>query len=371
MNGLIAAFFRAVDAVTVDLWKNIRQGLRDLWDGPLQGLVFGVVLAVTGGIVIAETLGRWFERVLGAVERSLVSLAMLAMTLLAFNEYLARELRPSLGDLGGLWSLEGQMNMALLLMVVVGFMGASIATRDRKHIAVDALGRVLAPAAARTVRRGTNLGAAGLCWLFARGAWDAVFSHSQDAFEGARVWSVLTGPINALVSWMPGEKFGPLSCAEHGSELAARLAAGCPPAEFTSSDAWIDAKYDAGLDPFDLFAFGYVDAGDRFPLWIPLILICGTFALMSLRFAVHALYPDGLDDTVPGIPPVPPGTRRPVDVILAGAMPGALLTLGLAVWLGQGWMILLSAILLAVVRFGLAEEVPWSSLLEDRVSWPR
>ena len=343
---LIAALFRAVDLVTTDAWRAFKNGLQTLWDGPLQSVVYAAILAVTGVIVVCETLGRWVDKAVGGVERAFVSVAFLAMTFLAFNEYMQREMRPRFGDFGGLWALEGQMNMALLLMVVVGFLGASLATQERKHIAVDAIDRVLAPGAAAFVRRFTSTVAAILCWILAKGSWSAVFSHSQDAFEGAKVWGWMAGPINRAVARMPGDKFGPPSCSEHGSDQAARAAANCPEAGFSSGDAWIDAKYDAGLDPYDFFAFGYVDAGDRFPLWIPLMLLVAAFGIMTIRFVVAALYPKGTDDTVQGIRPAAPGSRRPIDVVLAGAFPGALIAIGLGVWLGQGWLILLSAILL-------------------------
>ena len=53
------------------------------------------------------------------------------MTFLAFNEYTKREYSSFSMD------VEGGMNLALLLMVVVGFLGASLATRDGGHIAID------------------------------------------------------------------------------------------------------------------------------------------------------------------------------------------------------------------------------------------
>ena len=341
MRHAIGQVFRAIDAVTVGLWSAVRAQATALGQGPLQGVAFLAILGVTGLLVIAETAGRWVDRIVGAAERSIAFAALLIMTFLAFNEYLARELRPSFGDLGGLWALEGQMNMALLLMVVVGFVGGSLATQERKHIAVDAIGRVLAPGAARWVRRLTSAIAAGLCLIFMRGSWHAVFAHSQDNFEGARIWGgTMAAAINAVVSWMPGEKAGPPSCAE--TPLPS-----CPAVDFPTADAWIDAKYDAGLDPFDLFLFSYVDPGDRFPLWIPLLLLVSAFGIMSARFAVHALYPDRtLDGRVPGIVQPKPGNRRVADVVLAGAMPGALLAMGVGAWLGTGWLILLASIIL-------------------------
>ena len=308
---------------------------------PLEGVGFAAILGLTALIVIAETVGRGCDRAIGFAERSIAFAALLIMTFLAFNEYLARELRPTFGDLGGLWGLEGQMNMALLLMVVVGFVGGSLATQERKHIAVDAIERILSPTAARWVRRLTATIAAGLCLIFMQGSWRAVFAHSQDNFEGARVWGTpLAGAINALVRLMPGEKAGPASCAKEA-------AAGCPPVDFPSADAWIDAKYDAGLDPFDLYLFSYVDAGDRFPLWIPLLLLVFAFGVMALRFTGQALYPDRTrDGRVPGIPAASSTAWTPADTLRAAILPGALLALGLGAWMGTGWLILIASITL-------------------------
>ncbi|MFT4622088.1 MAG: C4-dicarboxylate transporter DctM subunit [Myxococcota bacterium] len=290
--------------------------------GPLQELVVWSIIIGTGILVVAERAGQRFDQLFGRLERALVSIAMVLMTFLAFNEYLAREFSPSLGDLGGLWALEGQMNMALLLMVVVGFLGASIATQERKHIAVDAIDRVLSVPSAKFVRRLTNGIAAVLCAVFAHGSWEAVFRHCHDAFEGARVWGPLVAPINGLVTMMPGDKYG----------------IGTP---FPTMDDWIDAQYDADLDPFASFAFGFVDAGSRFPLWVPVLFLVAAFAIMSLRFAGHALYVQPSIDSPRGAP-----SRRPADIVLAGALPGALVVLALGAWLGTGWLVLLSSVAL-------------------------
>jgi len=356
MQRLIGQVFRAIDVVTVDLWKRVKDGARDVFNGPFQGVIFTLILTYTAIAVVLETVGRWLDRVVGWAERSFAFAAMLIMTFLAFNEYLAREVKPFLlqmgalaperADLFGLWALEGQMNMALLLMVVVGFLGGSLATQERKHIAVDAIGRILAPGAARFVRRVTSLVAAGLCYVFMRGSWTAVFSHSQDNFEGARIWGgTMAAAINALTRQMPGERVGPNSCADVA--LDARPTDLCPQVDFTTADAWLDAKYDAGLDPYDLFVFGYVDAGDRFPLWIPLLLLVVAFGVMSVRFFVQALYPDPFNEgKVAGIIEQKPGNRRVVDVVLAGAFPGALIAMGIGAWLGIGWLIVLASIIL-------------------------
>jgi C4-dicarboxylate transporter DctM subunit len=325
MRSLIGSLFGSVDAFLRAIRNGVRSGLARL-RGPLGTLAFYAVLGLTGArIVIGDVLSR-IDAVLGGIEKAAAFVGLLAMTLLAFNDYLQREFKPRLGSMGGLWDIDGQVNIALLLLVIVGFLGASQATRDGKHIAVDAMDKVLSPGAARFVKRFQSLASAAVCALLAKGAFDGVFTSSKDTFEGVNVFAWMVAPINALVALLPGEKFGPGTA-------------------FESLMAWEDAKFEANLDPFKIPAFGFVKAGDGFPLWIPLGIIAFLFATMAARFAGAAL-------TVP--PPDPfapqrPGSRRPIDVILAGGFPGALLALGLAVWWGTGTMIVVAAILVVLL----------------------
>ncbi|MCB9663357.1 MAG: TRAP transporter large permease subunit [Alphaproteobacteria bacterium] len=325
----IGRLFASLDGAFRGAVRGLRDGIGGL-RGPLQSLAFVLVLGLTGLRLLVGDAFRLADRVVGALERAAVFLGLLGMTLLAFNEYLQRELRPALGtDLGGLWAIEGQMNVALLLLIVVGFLGASLATRDDKHIAVDAMERVLSPGPARLVKRLVAITAGGLCLLLARGAMDAVFTSSKDTFEGVKVWSWMVGPVNALSALMPGEHYGP----------------GTP---FTSLTAWEDAQYDLDKDPFELPAFAYVQAGDGFPLWIPLLLLVVIFSIMALRFAARAvsLPPPA---TLPGPQAPVVYTRKPADVILAGAFPGALLAMGLGVWWGTAPLLILGSLLLLLL----------------------
>lgn len=323
----IGRLLGGVDALFRGAARGVRGALRSVVDGPLVGVTLWLVLLVTGGSIVIGDVARFTDRIIARVERAIVLVAFLAMTFLAFNEYLQRELQPALEtDLGGLWALQGQMNMALLLMVVVGFLGASLATHERRHIAVDAVDRVLSPASARFVKRLTSLVAAGVAWMLMRGAWDKVFESSHDAFEGARVWSWMVAPINAMIDLLPGDKYGPGTAYGEMSD-------------------WEDAMFDAGLD-FDQFpaAFSYVDAGSRFPLWIPVMVLVVALAITAARFLAQSIAPGPLAEASPR-----PCTRRPIDVILAGAFPGALVALGLGAWLGAGWMILVASILLVLL----------------------
>lgn len=342
----IGRLFSAVDGAL----RGVRDGFRGAGravGGPLGDVAFYGVLTVTGGRLVVGDVGRGLDRAVGAVERFAVFVGLLAMTGLAFNEYLQRELRPALGtDLGGLWAIDGQMNMALLLLVLVGFVGASLATQEGKHIAVDAAERVLSPGPAVLVKRLTHFVSAGLCFVFAGGSWDAVFSSSRDTFEGVRVFEWMIPALHALTDRMPGDKFGP------GTDYPTLI-------------DWEDAQYDAGADPFEIPAFGFSEAGDGFPLWVPLLFLVVAFGVMGLRFLARAL-------TVPRPEPTPGvvHTRKPADVVLAGAFPGALVALGLGVWWGQGPLIILAALLLLLmgsplfVGVGVGTVAAWMLLRE-------
>lgn len=318
----------------------------------LQDLAFFLLLVGTGALIVLEDLARVGDRALAFFERVFVGLALLAMTLLVFDEYLQRELWFLLGaeeaDTGfqavvrALLSIDGKANLAVLLMVLVGFAGASLATRERQHLSIDVMERLLTPPAARSVRRITRLISAGLCLLLARASTGAVFTHSQDSFEGVTVFPFMVPVINGVVGVLPGEKYGPASCRSLTG--ADRAAAGCPEGGFPSVDAWIDAKYDAGLDPFELFAFGYVDAGDKFPLWLPLGFLALVFGAMTLRFLGEAVRPQVEAPIRPK-----PATHNALDVFFAGALPGALGALGVGLWLGEGPLILMSSIVLVLL----------------------
>ena len=226
------------------------------------------------------------------------------------------------------FAAEGQINLALMLMVALGFLGASIATQERNHLSVDAVDRVLSPAPARLVKRLTSAVAAGFSALMALATWDLIVApeSSGDTFPGAKVWWWMVEPINLLTRVMPGDSFGPAG-------------------EFPTRSAWEAAMIADGKEwPFGT-AFETVGVGSAFPLWIPLVLLLVAFVVMAIRFAAIALRPPSPEPTL--IPkPVRPGTRKPADVILAGAFPGALIALGLAVALGQGWMIVVASLLL-------------------------
>jgi C4-dicarboxylate transporter DctM subunit len=263
------------------------------------------------------------DGVISRVERAVVGVGFLLMTLLVFNEYLQREFRDQLGtDLFGLWSIEGQMNVALLLLIGVGFLGASLATQQRKHISVDALERALSPDAAGWLRRFVGLGSAALCLLLARGAWTAVHTYSRDTFEGVKVWGWTAPAINLATRLIPGEKFGP----------------GTP---YATVGDWENAQYDLGADPFKIPAFGFVEAGDRFPLWLPMAFITVMFGVMALRMLGQAF----LESPPASDRPI----RRKVDLSVAAVLLAALAVTVPGLMAGSGWAIVALGVLMVLL----------------------
>ena len=75
-----------------------------------------------------------------------------------------------------------------------------LATRQKKHLAVDATDRILSPKAARVAKRFTAFVAATFCWQFGGHAIGMVESNllaglGQDALP---LWYIAEGPVNAL-----------------------------------------------------------------------------------------------------------------------------------------------------------------------------
>lgn len=348
----LARFIDGVRSTLSDLPKSVSATLAALRADPGQTLPLLLVLWIVGGMVLVRWTFAAMDAAVDKVERGAVLLAMLAMTFLAFNEYLQREFQPRFGDMGGLWALEGQMNVALLLMVIVGFVGASLATREGKHITIDALDKILTPGVGRTLRRFTALVAALLSLTFANGAWHGVYEHSQDNFEGAKVWPWMVAPVNLATSLIPGEKFGPRSCfaKEDNVDLLALRPAWCPPSEYSSQSSWEDAQYDKGFE-FDTMppAFGYVQAGDRFPLWLAMLVLVAAFGVMGLRFLARVVVPIETSDAHGVEVNTPPPSPKATRIVGLVGVPVALLALAVGYAVGQGALIIVSSLILVVL----------------------
>lgn len=308
MHRVLVSVFDALDRVLGSVGDAIRGAWRALWNGgPLETLIFGLVLFITGLRVVLGNFFRTVDKGLEISEKAFLTVAMLAMVGLSFNDYLFRELD------GRAFDLPGGTNLALVLLVWVGFLGASLATRQRQHLAVDATDRILSPAAAKWVKRFTALVAAGLCYFMTEGSWELVKESIdfEDSVEGLEVWPWLESPLNLLVGLLPGE-------------------------------------------PLEGVAWPTVEAAEDFPLWIAQIVLPMSFGLMGIRFLFIGLFaplppPDEDEGTGAPINPARRTQNRTVrDVVVAGLFPGLLLGLGAALYFGSGTLILITAVLLVL-----------------------
>jgi len=195
------AIFQVVERVV----GTIDRGIRDIWrrfsDGPLQDFLFVLILVISGCIAVLKGVLSEANRMWANVEKALIGVAMLAMTALSFMDYMRREV--SFFTL----EIQGGPNMAVVLMVWVGFLGASLAAMERKHLAVDATERLLSGRAARLAKRFSALAAAGFCWYFADYAIELVDESltagaGQDALP---LWDWLVAPVNVLGSAILGK----------------------------------------------------------------------------------------------------------------------------------------------------------------------
>ena len=162
--------------------------------GPLQTLAFYIVCTLTFLYICVEALCEELDDFLDILEKSIISIAMLAMVALSFLDYARREI-PFVS-----MEIHGGANMAVVLMVWVGFLGASLATRQKEHLAVDATDRILSPKAAQLTKRFTALVAGIFCWKFAGHAQGMIedslrANAGQDALP---LWDIFVAPVDML-----------------------------------------------------------------------------------------------------------------------------------------------------------------------------
>ena len=106
----------------------------------------------------AAVLARWRRRLV-AIEDSLLALLLLALLAVAIGQILLRVL----ADAGTSWAEP----VSRLLVMWLAVLGALAATRERRHIAIDALPRLLPPRAQRAAWAIAQLTAAGICAVLA------------------------------------------------------------------------------------------------------------------------------------------------------------------------------------------------------------
>jgi len=141
------------------------------------------------------------DTIFSYVESVILVITLGSMILIAFLQVILRNIFSS----GILW---GDILLRHLVLWV-GFLGASLATKENNHISIDALSRMLNPVWFRRVRIFTNLFSAIICALLVRAAF--VFIRDERAagttlFLGIPTWIfmiiLLTGFISVSIRFL-------------------------------------------------------------------------------------------------------------------------------------------------------------------------
>ena len=195
-------FFKLLEILATKIIDPCTTAISDGWrwfrKGPLRSFFFYLLLVVVGIIVIIEAICEEADRFLANIEKIFISIALLIMVALSFLDYMRREIE--FFD----FEISGGASMSVMLMVWVGFLGASLATRQKKHLAVDATDRILSPAAAKLAKRFTALLSAGFCWHLAKQSMlmieeNLIKGASQDALP---LWESLQAPVNTIGTYL-------------------------------------------------------------------------------------------------------------------------------------------------------------------------
>ena len=109
------------------------------------------------------------DRALARIERAAVVLLLTTLLGLGLLQVLLRNLLA-----GGLFWVDGLLRHLVLWL---GFLGASLATHDRRHLRIDVLVPLLPPWGQRSVSLLVNLSALCVCLLLAHAAWVFVYSE--------------------------------------------------------------------------------------------------------------------------------------------------------------------------------------------------
>ena len=329
-----------------------------------------VILTLTGAFVVVEELFNALDRLVAWLERATISVFLVVMAGLSFLDYLRRETGLEV-------DVDGGPAMATLMMVWVGFLGASIATRRGQHLAVDATDRVLSPGAAKLAKRFSALVAAGLCWQLMGYSWKLVAEGlvHDDIAPGLPVWDFLEAPINLLVQVLPtagapawGLVLGGAFVAIAGYSQLSRLEEmegpanrfGLPVVEGVAAIAAglailgiLPGFWDPVYEDGSALVWKPVEAGGAFPQWLGSVVIPLAFGLMAVRFFSAAVLGRFVKRELGGEAAIQPafqgGQRTRKDMVLAALFPGILLGLGATLAWGKGSLILMAGLLLVLV----------------------
>ena len=125
-------------------------------------IVFLILMAILFVVSVIRGVYRTVDRIWLAVEKTILVAALFVMTFAVMVVAVDRWF--DFVSLGWFWATK----LALFLMIWVGFIGASIATKERKHLAIDVASKVLSPKGVRVAAFFSQGISAGFCFYLAR-----------------------------------------------------------------------------------------------------------------------------------------------------------------------------------------------------------
>jgi len=348
---VLLSFFGFVESAVGGIEGFFRGIGRFLRDRIFHHVAFWLILLITALRVILGTGFSELDRLLSKVERWFIAVAMLVMTALSFLDYLRREIP------GFEFEIDGGPNFAVVLMVWVGFFGASLATRQRKHLSVDLSERLLSPAAGRMVQRFAALVAAGFCWSFSDAALELMESSLTRGAtqETLPLWPELVGTLDNL-GWLLLAPDAPTTPLLLGS-MAVLAGVIITRRQLIRGDKKLPFATSLGLDvtgSIALLAFGLAIVGVQ---WQPQTTEGTAYEWSSIAESAEADKPDAAD--VANIANLVGGDTgdeaggKAEDTELAAAMAEASTRQNVPTWIPQA-ILPLAFLLMALRFFGLA-----------------
>lgn len=145
----------------------------------LTQIVFVIVMAFTTAFALIRVIWRTVDKVLYAVERVVIVTALIVMVLAVFVTAVDRWF--DFIDLNWAWATK----LALFLMIWAGFLGASIATKQRKHLSIDVAGKAATLRGSKVAGFFAQAFAAVFCFVLAKYCLDLTLeSKSYGDTEG-------------------------------------------------------------------------------------------------------------------------------------------------------------------------------------------
>jgi len=311
--------FAPADAVG-RAWNRGWRGFKDFCkDVLLLKVIFGLILLITGIYHYIAKILSFFDEILDRIETVIIVVTTFAMTALVFLTFVDRA--SDSFELG----IDGATRIALFLMLVMAFLGASLATKDGRHLTIDAADRALSPAGSSRLFRITMLISTVFTWKLYKSSVEVVSKHFEtEALAKLNVPPWFTEKANAVTAWFLDN----LVTVQLASEDAEWFA------EIREAGFAVDIKQDA------------------LKLWVPELILPIAFFFMALRFAGKFFQGNAPDVDLDEIPARfmkrNPGEGSRKDMLIAGLLPGLLLGLLLGLWFSQAWLVIVCTVLLMI-----------------------